>query len=139
MEFSELIPDLALALRQFFRNIYLHGHIEIAAISGIAGQALSAQSKSLTARRPRWNFQANFSFERWNFQLRSQYCLPGRDLHLVNEIASLDCKIGMLCQTHSQKKVATFSAAGTGFALTGKANALSFVNATRNLDLIILD
>src|SRR5207244_3227163 len=63
MEFCELIPDLALALRQFLRNIYLHGHVEIAALS----------------------------------------------------------------------------AAGAGLSLTGKANALSFVNAARNLYLIILD
>src|SRR6184192_2298257 len=45
----------------------------------------------------------------------------------------------MLGEAHPQKKVATLSAAGTGFALAGEANALSFVNAARNFDLIIFD
>jgi hypothetical protein len=139
MKFCELIPDLPLALRQFLRNIYLHDHVEIAAFSGNAGQALSAQSKSLTALGPGWNFQANFSFERCNFQFRSQYCLPGRDLRIVNEIAAFDREIGMLCQTHPQKKVAAFSATGAGFTLTGQPNALPFMHALRNLDLIAFD
>src|SRR5256886_12189682 len=45
----------------------------------------------------------------------------------------------MLGEAHPQKKVATLSAAGTGFALAGEANALPFVNAARNFDLIICD
>src|SRR5260370_84799 len=45
----------------------------------------------------------------------------------------------MLGEAHPQKKVATLSAAGTGFALAGEANALPFVNAARNFDLIIFD
>jgi len=45
----------------------------------------------------------------------------------------------MLGEAHPQKKVATLSAAGAGFALAGEANALSFVNAARNFDLIIFD
>src|SRR5437762_9642879 len=45
----------------------------------------------------------------------------------------------MLGEAHPQKKVATLSAAGAGFALAGQANALSFVNAARNFDLIIFD
>src|SRR5207244_11373440 len=45
----------------------------------------------------------------------------------------------MLGEAHAQKKVATLSAAGTGFALAGEANALPFVNAARNSDLISFD
>src|SRR4029077_13487652 len=45
----------------------------------------------------------------------------------------------MLGEAHPQKKVATLSAAGAGFALAGEANALSFVNAARNFDLITFD
>src|ERR1700720_2817807 len=45
----------------------------------------------------------------------------------------------MLGEAHPQKKVATLSAAGAGFALAGEANALPFVNTARNLDLIIFN
>ena len=45
----------------------------------------------------------------------------------------------MFRQAHPQKKVATFSAAGTGFALTGEADSLPFMNAARNFNLIIFD
>src|SRR5436190_6379315 len=45
----------------------------------------------------------------------------------------------MFGEAHPQKKVATLSAAGTGFALAGETNALPFVNAARNFDLIIFD
>src|SRR5207248_7919400 len=87
--FRELAPDLAFSLRQFLWNIYLHDHIEIAAFSGNARQALFAQSKSLTPLRSGRNFQANFSFERRHFQFRPERRLPGSNLHFVNEIAAL--------------------------------------------------
>src|SRR5437773_3368463 len=45
----------------------------------------------------------------------------------------------MFREPHPQKKIATLSAACTGFALTGEANPLTFVNAARNFHLIIFD
>src|ERR1700719_976842 len=89
VQFRELTPDLAFTLRQFLRNIYLHDHIEIAAFSRNARQALFAQSKSLTALRSGRNFQANISSERRHFQFRPKRRLPGGNLHFVNEIAAL--------------------------------------------------
>ena len=39
-------------------------------------------------------------------------------------------------QTHTQKQIAAFPTARSGFALAGQPDALTFVNAARNLDLV---
>ena len=56
----------------------------------------------------------------------------------MNQIAALNCKIGMSRQTHAQKEIAAFAAAGARFTLTAQTDSLSFVNAARNLNLVIL-
>src|SRR5258705_3112053 len=55
----------------------------------------------------------------------------------MNQIAAIDREIGMLCQTHAQKKIAAFSAAHARFALAGQPDSLPLVNTTWNFDLIV--
>jgi hypothetical protein len=45
----------------------------------------------------------------------------------------------MLGQSHSKKKVATFSSTGACFTLTTQTDALGFTDTTGNFDLILLD
>ena len=57
----------------------------------------------------------------------------------MNEVVSFDRKFRVPRQSHPQKKVAFFPAAGAGFSLAGQPNTLTFVDTARDLNLISLD
>src|SRR4030095_7638346 len=82
-------------------------------------------------------FQPDIAFKSWDQQFAAKDRLPRLNLHFVNQIAAIDREIGMLCQTHAQKKIAAFSAAHARFALAGQTDSLPLVNAAWNLDLIV--
>src|SRR2546423_13292926 len=78
-------------------------------------------------------------FERRHAQLATERRLPGRQLHLVNQVIAFNRKIGMARQANAQKKIAAFSAACPRFALAGEPNPLPLVHTLRDLDLITFD
>src|ERR1700730_5455089 len=63
VQLRNLVPNLALALRKFFRNLDLSDNVEISAASGRTGKAAFTQPKSLAALRTGRNLQTNRSFQ----------------------------------------------------------------------------
>ena len=54
----------------------------------------------------------------------------------MNKVVSFDCEIGMAREPHAEKEVPFFPATRAGFSLPRQPNALSFVHAAWDLDLI---
>ena len=100
---------------------------------------MATQSEALAGLSSRRQFQTNAPFQGRHLQLASKHGLPWLDFHFVNQIAAFDRKIRMPRETHPQKQIAAFPAVRSGFALASEANALSFVDAARNLHLIALN
>src|SRR2546421_712901 len=100
---------------------------------------MAAQAEALSGLSSGRQFQTNAPFQGRHLQLASKHGLPWLDFHFVNQIAAFDREIRMPRETHPQKQIAAFSAVCSGFALASEANALSFVDAARNLHLIALD
>ena len=117
MQFRQLAPDLAFAFGDFLWHVDLDNDIEVTTLPGDSRQAALAQAKSLATLCPRWNFQAHVAFESWHNQLAAQNGPPRFNLHLVDQVAALDSKIGMPRQTHAKKKIAAFAAAHASFTL----------------------
>src|SRR5205085_10017540 len=99
---------------------------EIAAFARDSRKTVLPQPEALTALSARRNFQPHVSFKSRYFNLSSERCLPRRDLHVVNQITSFNRKVGMLGQTHPQKKITALSATRACLAMTGEANTLAF-------------
>src|SRR6266436_3798334 len=136
MQFFQLAPELLLAFGYFFGDIDLNNNIKIAAFARGARQTASAQTKSLSTQGAWRNFQAHVAFESGHDQFGAKHCLPWRDFHLVNEIATLDYEIRMSRQTHTKEKIAAFSSARACFALTAQSDSLSFMNSARDFNLV---
>src|SRR5206468_5933476 len=139
VQFGQLTPDLLLALGYFFGHIDLNNNVEIAAFPRDSWQATFTQTKPLPTLGAWRNFQAHLSLQCWHKQFGAKHCLPRLDFHLVNQIAAFNCEIRMSRQTHAKKEIAAFSAACARFALTAQADSLSFMNAARDLNLVIFD
>src|SRR5205807_4594299 len=125
-----------LPLRYRLRHVHLDTDVKIATLSRTSGQPALAETKSLSTLRSRRHFQPHAAFQSRHFYFGPERGLPRRDLQFVDQIASFDGKIGMSGQTHTQKQIAAFSTACSSFALAGQPDALTFVNAARNLDLV---
>src|SRR5207244_7055375 len=93
--------------------------------------------KSLPALRAERDFQPHFSFQCRHEQFAAEHRAPRVDLDIMTQIAALDREIGMLGQPHAQKWIAAFSSADARLALPGQTDSLPFVDAARNLDLIV--
>src|SRR5207245_10186770 len=95
--------------------------VKTAALSRHSGQPALAQTKSLSALRSRRHFQSHAAFQSRHFYFGPERRLPRRDLQFVDQIASFDGKIGMSGQTHTQKQIAAFPTARSGFEI-GRAS-----------------
>lgn len=100
---------------------------------------MASQAKTLAALSSRRDFQARVTAECRNLQVASERCLPRRQLYFMDQIVPFDGEIRMARETDPQKKIATFPSARARFALARQANALTFMNALRDLDLITFD
>src|SRR5580704_17555960 len=103
VEPRQLLPKLAFALCNFFRNLHLHFDVKIAARAGAARQAASAQPEALATTGARWNLQTDMTFERRDLEFRAENRLPWINLDLVNQIAAFDPKIRVPGQTNAQE------------------------------------
>src|SRR5437667_6930870 len=139
MQFRQFVPDFALALAQLLRHVDLNFDVEIATLSGDSRQTPFSQTKPLTALCAWRNFQAHLPFEGRHEQFAAEHCPPRFDLHLMNQIAALDRKIGVARKPDTQEQIAAFATAHAGFALTSQTDSLALANATRDFDLILFD
>ena len=136
MKFGELFPDFLFALRQLLRDLNLRCHKQIATSPGGSRQPVTAQAKALSALRSSRKFQTRASLQSRHLKLAAQRSLPRGNFRVVKQIAALDDEIRMTRQPHTQKEIAAFSAAFSRFPLAREANALTFMHAFRDLDLV---
>src|SRR5213082_2127569 len=84
VQFRELAPNLAFAFAEFCRNLNLHFDKKIAARVRRRRQTMPAQTKTLSALRTGWNFEAGVTAERRHLQLSAERRLLRRQLHFVD-------------------------------------------------------
>ena len=100
---------------------------------------MTAETKTLSALRPRRNLQPRVSVQRRHTQLATERRLPWRQLHVMNQVIAFNRKIRMARQADAQEKVPAFTAARSRLALASEPDPLSLVHAFRNFDLITFD
>src|SRR5205807_9922457 len=98
-----------------------------------------SQPEPLATLRAWRNLQAHLPFKSGYEQFAAEHCPPRFDLHLMNQIAALDRKIGVARKPDTQEQIAAFPTAHAGFALASQTDSLALANSTRDFDLIIFD
>src|SRR6266508_2087275 len=128
VQFCQFPPDFAFAFAQFLRHVDLNFNVKIATLSRDSRQTPFSQTKPLTALRAWRNFQAHLPFESGQEQFAAEYCAPRFDFYLMNQIAALNCKVGVARKPDAQEQITAFSSAHAGFPLASQTDSLAFAN-----------
>ena len=133
--FVKLLEHLLLLAREINRRLDKGVHVQVPIAAAVQMRhALAAQAEDLTRLSAFRNRDARFGTHRRHTHLAAQ-CSGGKTQRQIGvQIVAVALEDFVLLDEHLHKEVSARTAVGAGLALTLDANALTVVDARRNID-----
>ena len=134
-EFGQFLQEFAVPSGHFFGDFQLHMHVQIAASSSVRiGHALFFDFENGIRLSPGWDCEFLPSFEKRDFQLRTQDRLGVGDRDMADEMDTLALKEAMFPDLNIAVEISGRSSLVSRFPFAPEAQLHSGIDSGRDAD-----